>query len=146
MTAPTSVDPTDEVVTLCRDLLRIDTTNTGDLATSAGERVAAEYVATALADVGLEPTVVESAPGRTNLVARFSGADPQRPALLLHAHLDVVPADATEWSVDPFSGEVAPGPDGVDYLWGRGAIDMKDFDAMLLAVVRDWRRRGVVPP
>src|ERR1051326_6503596 len=152
MTAPTTtsdpdfVDPTSEVVTLRRDLLRIATTNTGDLATSAGERVAAEYVAAALAEVGLEPTMVESAPGRTSLVARFPGADPGRGPLLLHAHLDVVPADATEWSVDPFAGEISTDRDGVEYLWGRGAIDMKDFDAMVLAVVRDWRRRGVVPP
>ncbi|HEX6498103.1 MAG TPA: M20/M25/M40 family metallo-hydrolase [Micromonosporaceae bacterium] len=131
----------DEVVDLCRDLLRIDTTNTGDLSTCAGERAAAEYVAGKLAEVGLAPRIYESAPGRASVVARFEGSDPSRGALLLHGHLDVVPADATEWSVDPFAGEIRDG-----YLWGRGAIDMKDFDAMILAVVRDWRRRGVVPP
>jgi acetylornithine deacetylase/succinyl-diaminopimelate desuccinylase-like protein len=131
----------DEVVDLCRDLLRIDTTNTGDLATCAGERAAAEYVAAKLAEVGLEPQIRESAPGRTSVVARFAGADPGRGALLVHGHLDVVPADAAEWSVHPFSGEVRDG-----YLWGRGAVDMKDFDAMVLAVVRDWRRRGLTPP
>jgi acetylornithine deacetylase/succinyl-diaminopimelate desuccinylase-like protein len=137
---------TDEVVTLCRDLIRIDTTNTGDLATSAGERVAAEYVAGQLAEVGLEPTVIESAPGRANVVARFAGSGASRDALLLHGHLDVVPADASEWSVDPFGGEISADPVGVEYLWGRGAIDMKDFDAMLLALVRDWKRTGVTPP
>src|SRR5215468_1240900 len=130
-----------EVLELCRDLLRIDTTNTGDLDTSAGERVAAEYVAEKLTEVGLEVQVLESAPGRTNVVSRFEGTDPSRDALLLHGHLDVVPAQADEWSVPPFAGELRDG-----YLWGRGAIDMKDFDAMLLAVVRDWRRRGVRPP
>ena len=130
-----------EVLELCRDLLRIDTTNTGDLRTSTGERVAAEYVAEKLTDVGLEVRVLESAPGRTNVVSRFEGTDPSRDALLLHGHLDVVPAQADEWSVPPFAGELRDG-----YLWGRGAIDMKDFDAMLLAVVRDWRRRGVRPP
>ncbi|HKD98939.1 MAG TPA: M20/M25/M40 family metallo-hydrolase [Micromonosporaceae bacterium] len=145
MTSPTPV-ATDEVVEICRDLLRIDTTNTGELETSAGERVAAEYVAARLAEVGLEATVVESAPGRTSVVTRITGADPGRDALLVHGHLDVVPADASEWSVDPFSGEIQPGSDGVDYLWGRGAIDMKDFDAMMLAVAREWRRTGVVPP
>ncbi|WDZ82568.1 M20/M25/M40 family metallo-hydrolase [Micromonospora cathayae] len=134
-------DPTDEVVELCRDLLRIDTTNTGDNATSVGERLAAEYVAEKLAEVGVESTLLESAPGRANLVARIPGADPGRPALLVHGHLDVVPADADEWSVHPFSGEVRDG-----YLWGRGAIDMKDFDAMVLAVVRHWQRTGVRPP
>jgi acetylornithine deacetylase/succinyl-diaminopimelate desuccinylase-like protein len=130
-----------EVVDLCRDLIRIDTTNTGDLATSAGERVAAEYVAEKLAEVGLEPEIREAAPGRASVVARFEGSDPGRGALLVHGHLDVVPADAGEWSVPPFSGEVRDG-----YVWGRGAVDMKDFDAMVLAVVRDWRRRGVTPP
>ncbi len=145
MTSPMPV-ATDEVVELCRDLLRIDTTNTGDLATSMGERVAAEYVAAKLAEVGLEPTVTEAVPGRTNVVARIPGVDPSRGALLVHGHLDVVPADASEWSVDPFAGEIQPGSDGVKYLWGRGAIDMKDFDAMMLAVARDWTRSGVVPP
>ena len=132
---------TDDVVELCRDLIRIDTTNTGDLATCAGERAAAEYVAAKLAEVGLEPQIRESAPGRTSVVARFEGTDPGRDALLVHGHLDVVPADPSEWSVHPFSGELRDG-----YLWGRGAVDMKDFDAMVLAVVRDWRRRGVRPP
>src|SRR5882672_5343347 len=139
MTAP--VTPTSEVVDLCRDLLRIDTTNTGDLSTCAGERSAAEYVAAKLAEVGLEPQIRESAPGRTSVVARYQGSDPGRGALLVHGHLDVVPADASEWSVDPFSGELRDG-----YLWGRGAVDMKDFDAMVLAVVRDWKRTGVTPP
>ncbi|GGM40687.1 peptidase M20 [Micromonospora sonchi] len=133
--------PTDEVVELCRDLLRIDTTNTGDNFTSAGERRAAEYVAEKLAEVGIEPVIHESAPGRANVVARIPGTEPSRGALLVHGHLDVVPADPDEWSVHPFSGELRDG-----YLWGRGAIDMKDFDAMVLAVVRHWQRTGVRPP
>jgi acetylornithine deacetylase/succinyl-diaminopimelate desuccinylase-like protein len=130
-----------EVIDLCRDLIRIDTTNTGDLATSAGERLAAEYVCQRLGEVGIEPTLLESAPGRASVVARVAGADPARPALLVHGHLDVVPADAAEWSVDPFAGQIKDG-----FLWGRGAIDMKDFDAMMLAVVRQWKRTGYVPP
>ncbi len=138
--APAAV-ATDEVVEICRDLLRIDTTNTGDTTTSAGERVAAEYVAAKLSEVGLIPEIRESERGRTSVVARFEGADPGRDALLVHGHLDVVPADASEWSVHPFSGEIKDG-----YLWGRGAIDMKDFDAMVLALVRQMRREGRVPP
>jgi acetylornithine deacetylase/succinyl-diaminopimelate desuccinylase-like protein len=130
-----------EVVDICRDLIRIDTTNTGELETSKGERAAAEYVAEKLAEVGLETTIVEPAKGRTNVVTRIEGSNRERGALLVHGHLDVVPADAAEWSVDPFGGEIKDG-----YLWGRGAIDMKDFDAMALTVVRDWRRRGYVPP
>ncbi|WP_305789045.1 M20/M25/M40 family metallo-hydrolase [Symbioplanes lichenis] len=131
----------DEVTGICRDLLRIDTSNTGDPRTTAGERVAAEYVAAQLAEVGIESVLHESAPKRANLVARIPGRDPSRGALLVHGHLDVVPADASEWSVHPFSGEEKDG-----YLWGRGAIDMKDFDAMMIATVREWQRTGVVPP
>jgi acetylornithine deacetylase/succinyl-diaminopimelate desuccinylase-like protein len=135
------MNPEDEVVDLCRELIGIDTTNTGDLTSCAGERAAAEFVAAKLAEVGLSPEIRESAPGRTSVVARYEGADPGRGALLVHGHLDVVPADAAEWSVHPFSGEIRDG-----YVWGRGAVDMKDFDAMVLAVVRDWRRRGLTPP
>jgi acetylornithine deacetylase/succinyl-diaminopimelate desuccinylase-like protein len=131
----------DEVVEICRDLIRIDTTNTGDPATTVGERAAAEYVAQRLAEAGVDAELHESAPGRASLVARIPGADRSRGALLVHGHLDVVPADPAEWSVHPFSGEVADG-----YLWGRGAVDMKDFDAMVLAVVRAWRRAGRTPP
>ncbi|WP_229076405.1 M20/M25/M40 family metallo-hydrolase [Actinoplanes sp. DH11] len=131
----------DEVVGLCRDLLRIDTTNTGDPRTTVGERVAAEYVAEKLGEAGVEATLLESAPTRANLVARIPGADRSRGALLVHGHLDVVPADAAEWSVHPFAGEEKDG-----YLWGRGAVDMKDFDAMVLAVVREWNRVGYTPP
>jgi acetylornithine deacetylase/succinyl-diaminopimelate desuccinylase-like protein len=130
-----------EVVGICRDLLRIDTTNTGDQRTTVGERVAAEYLAGKLGEAGVETEIFESAPTRANLVARIAGADRTRGALLMHGHLDVVPADASEWSVPPFEGEIKDG-----YLWGRGAIDMKDMDAMMLAVVRDWQRTGYVPP
>jgi len=131
----------DEVVELCRDLIRIDTTNTGDTATSAGERAAAEYVAAKLDEVGLSSELIESEPGRANVVARIPGADRTRSGLLVHCHLDVVPAEPAEWSVHPFSGEVQE-----DYLWGRGAVDMKDMDAMTLAVVRQWMRDGTTPP
>jgi len=130
-----------EVTGICRDLLRIDTTNTGDQETTVGERVAAEHVAALLDEAGIGYELHESAPRRANLVARIPGADRGRGALLVHGHLDVVPADPREWSVDPFSGEEKDG-----YLWGRGAIDMKDFDAMILAVVREWSRTGYVPP
>jgi len=132
-----------EVVGLASDLIRIDTTNTGDPDTLVGERAAAEYVAGKLSEVGFETTYVESGdtPGRGNVVARLTGADPDRGALLVHGHLDVVPADADEWSVHPFSGEVRDG-----YLWGRGAVDMKDMLAMSLAVARRFAHDGVTPP
>ncbi|TQM77792.1 acetylornithine deacetylase/succinyl-diaminopimelate desuccinylase-like protein [Saccharothrix saharensis] len=132
----------DEVVSLASELIRIDTTNTGDPATVVGERAAAEWVAEKLGEVGYETTYVESgAKGRGNVVARLAGADPSRGALLVHGHLDVVPADASEWSVHPFSGAVQDG-----YVWGRGAVDMKDMVAMTLAVARRFKRDGVVPP
>ncbi|HWH27680.1 MAG TPA: M20/M25/M40 family metallo-hydrolase [Mycobacteriales bacterium] len=130
----------DEVVDLCRDLIRIDTTNDGSGRAVPGERQAAELVAGWLAEVGLEPEIVESAPGRASLVARMAGTDPTRDALLIHGHLDVVPAEPKEWTYDPFAGEIADG-----CLWGRGAVDMKDMDAMTLAVVRDRLRTGRRP-
>ncbi|MGQ4419928.1 M20/M25/M40 family metallo-hydrolase [Streptomyces sp. SAS_269] len=130
----------DEVVDLCRELIRFDTSNYGDHS-GPGERAAAEYVAGKLAEVGLEPEIFESHPGRASTVARIEGEDPSRPALLIHGHLDVVPANAHDWTHDPFSGEVADG-----CVWGRGAVDMKDMDAMTLAVVRDRLRSGRRPP
>ncbi|GEK02449.1 M20/M25/M40 family metallo-hydrolase [Streptomyces sp. 1-11] len=130
----------DEVVDLCRELIRFDTSNYGDHS-GPGERAAAEYVAEKLAEVGLEPEIFESHPGRASTVARIEGEDPSRPALLIHGHLDVVPANAQDWTHDPFSGEVADG-----CVWGRGAVDMKDMDAMTLAVVRDRLRSGRRPP
>ncbi|GHJ41416.1 M20/M25/M40 family metallo-hydrolase [Streptomyces sp. TS71-3] len=128
----------DEVVRFTSELIRIDTSNYGG--GSCKERPAAEYAAELLADAGLTPTLLERTPGRTNVVARIPGSDPGAPALLVHGHLDVVPAQADDWSVHPFSGEVA---DGV--VWGRGAIDMKNMDAMILAVARHWARGGIRP-
>ncbi|MFJ4241443.1 M20/M25/M40 family metallo-hydrolase [Streptomyces iakyrus] len=134
------VDPPalDEVVTFTSDLIRIDTTNRGG--GDCRERPAAEYAAARLADAGIEPVLLERTQGRTNVVARIEGTDPSADALLLHGHLDVVPAAAADWSVHPFSGEIR---DGV--VWGRGAVDMKNMDAMILAVVRGWARQGVRP-
>lgn len=128
----------DEVVRFTSDLIRIDTTNHGG--GDCQERPAAEYAAARLAEAGLEPTLLERTKGRTNVVARIEGTDPSADALLVHGHLDVVPAQAEDWSVHPFSGEIR---DGV--VWGRGAVDMKNMDAMILAVVRAWARSGVRP-
>ncbi|GAB2892547.1 M20/M25/M40 family metallo-hydrolase [Streptomyces deserti] len=128
----------DEVVRFTSDLIRIDTTNRGG--GDCRERPAAEYAAARLAEAGLEPVLLERTEGRTNVVARVEGSDPSADALLLHGHLDVVPAEAADWSVHPFSGEIR---DGV--VWGRGAVDMKNMDAMILAVVRAWTRQGLRP-
>jgi acetylornithine deacetylase/succinyl-diaminopimelate desuccinylase-like protein len=129
----------DEVVDICRDLVRIDTSNPGDHS-GPGERLAAEHVAGLLGEVGLDPMVLESHPKRASVVARISGRDRSRPGLLVHGHLDVVPASAPDWCHDPFSGEIADG-----CVWGRGAIDMKDMDAMMLAVARQRLREGRPP-
>lgn len=138
-TAPeTGGQALDEVVRFTSELIRIDTTNRGG--GDCRERPAAEYAAARLAEAGIEPTLLERTEGRTNVVARIEGTDPSADALLVHGHLDVVPAEAADWSVHPFSGEIR---DGV--VWGRGAVDMKNMDAMILAVVRDWARQGVRP-
>ena len=129
----------EEVVGICRDLIRIDTTNPGDHS-GPGERAAAEYVAGLLSEVGLEPYITESHPKRTSLVARIEGEDSSKPALLIHGHLDVVPANASDWKHHPFSGEAAD-----DCIWGRGAVDMKDMDAIMIAVARQRLRQGRKP-
>ncbi|CAN5343722.1 M20/M25/M40 family metallo-hydrolase [soil metagenome] len=143
MTTPrkgtTPYDPAAEVVDICRDLIRLDTTNYGD-GSGPGERKAAEQVATLLDEVGIEAELFEGVAGRTNVVARWGGAQGRDDPLLVHGHLDVVPADADDWQVHPFSGDVQDG-----CVWGRGAVDMKDFDAMLLSVVRARARAGAEP-
>ncbi|MGZ5374753.1 MAG: M20/M25/M40 family metallo-hydrolase, partial [Aeromicrobium sp.] len=131
--------PEAEVLQICQDLIRIDTSNFGD-DSGPGERKAAEYVAASLAEVGIESEIFESAPGRASLVARWGNQQSGRPGLLIHGHLDVVPAQAANWRVGPFAAEVVDG-----YLFGRGAVDMKDFDAMLLSVVRGRQRAGAIP-
>ena len=128
-----------DVVDACSALIRFDTSNFG-AGDARGERDAAEWVAERLADCGYEPTVLESRPGRASTVVRIPGSDPTAPGLLVHGHLDVVPAQASDWSFDPFSGEVRDGA-----VWGRGALDMKDMDAMMLAVARGLARDGVRP-
>ncbi len=131
-----------EVVELTSQLIRIDTSNTGDPATVVGEQEAAEWVVRQLEEVGYQTTLVESGmPGRANVFCRLEGADRSRGALLVHGHLDVVPAEPADWSVHPFSGAVADG-----YLWGRGAVDMKDMVGMTLAVARQFKTDGVLPP
>src|SRR5215472_9535557 len=137
--APRGTAGQDEVAALTSGLIRIDTANPGDHS-GPGERKAAEHVAGLLAEVGLEPRIYESHENRASVVARIEGADPSRPALLIHGHLDVVPAAAADWRVHPFSGEITE-----DCVWGRGAVDMKDMDAMILAVLRQRLAEGRRP-
>jgi len=126
-----------EAVQILQDLIRIPSENFGD---RGDEHDIALYIQANLAEVGIESELISSAPGRTNVAARIKGAS-DRPGLVLHGHIDVVPADAADWSVDPFSGVIHDGA-----VWGRGAVDMKDMDAMMLATVRSWARSGYQPP
>lgn len=129
----------EETVLFCQEMIQIPSVNYGE--GKGDERLIAEYVARKLSEVGIDAELIESAPNRVNVVAKIAGSDVSRPGLVLHGHLDVVPADASDWSVDPFSGEIKDG-----FIWGRGAVDMKDMDAMLLASVRMWKRVGYKPP
>ena len=134
----------DEAVRFTRELIRIDTTNFGgnDPETwGKGETEAAEYVVERLREVGLEPQVVESHPGRPSVLVTVPGEDRERGGLILHGHLDVVPARAEDWSVDPFGAEIIDG-----MIYGRGAVDMKDMVGMILAVARHLARSGQTPP
>jgi acetylornithine deacetylase/succinyl-diaminopimelate desuccinylase-like protein len=139
-TSTTDATMVAETIEFCSRLIQFDTSNFG-AGDSRGERASAEWVAEQLSDAGYAPTVLESAPGRASTVVRIPGTDPCAPALLVHGHLDVVPAAARDWTFDPFGGEVRDGA-----VWGRGALDMKDMDAMMLAVVRSFARTGFVPP
>ncbi|MEO7015844.1 MAG: M20/M25/M40 family metallo-hydrolase [Leifsonia sp.] len=129
----------DETALIARDLIRFDTTNFGE-GRSNGEADAAEYVEARLKAMGLEPRMFDSDPGRTSVIARVEGRDTAKPALVVHGHLDVVPADPRNWSVDPFGGEIKDG-----LLWGRGAVDMKNMDAMILTAVGDILSAGRQP-
>ena len=131
-----------EVVDLVSTLIKFDTSNTGEADTTKGEAECARWVAEQLEEVGYQTEYIEAgAPGRANVFARLAGADSSRGALMLHGHLDVVPAEAADWSVHPFSGAVEDG-----YVWGRGAVDMKDMVGMMIAVARHFKRAGIVPP
>lgn len=127
-----------EAVRLCQELIRIPSVNHGG--GRGDELAAAQYVAEYLRSCGLDPVLYYAAPTRVSVVARIKGRDSSRPGLVLHGHLDTVPADANDWKVDPWSGAIKDGE-----IWGRGAVDMKDMDAMILAIAKDWHRCGYVP-
>ena len=124
-----------DVVEICSDLIRFDTSNPGST-----EAHAAGYVVDLLGQAGISTEIVEPKPGRTTVIAwhRTQVRDKQ-PALLVHGHLDTVPADSAEWSVDPFSGTQQDG-----HLWGRGSVDMKGFLACMLAVQLDLADQSLV--
>ena len=128
----------EDVVKLCQELIQIPSVNFGE--GKGDEKAAAEYVAAKMKEVGIQSKIYESAPNRCSVVARIEGKDKSRPGLVVNGHLDVVPANAADWSVDPFSGAIKDG-----CIWGRGAVDMKNMDAMILAVIRLWARYNYQP-
>ena len=128
----------DDVVKLCQELIQIPSVNFGE--GKGDEKAAAEYVAAKMKEVGIESKIYESATNRCSVVARIEGRDKSKPGLVVNGHLDVVPANAADWSVDPFSGVIKDG-----CIWGRGAVDMKNMDAMILAVVRLWAKHNYQP-
>ncbi len=132
-------DELDATARIARDLIRFDTTNYGG-GRSNGETDAAEYISAHLTALGLSPELFESEPGRVSVVARVEGSDPSKPALVVHGHTDVVPAQPDNWSVDPFGGVIKDG-----MLWGRGAVDMKNMDAMMLTALGDVLGAGKQP-
>jgi acetylornithine deacetylase/succinyl-diaminopimelate desuccinylase-like protein len=130
---------TEDTARIAQDLIRMDTTNFGE-GRSNGETEAAEYLGALLEKLGLKTTYVDAAPTRTSVIARVPGSDPSLPALVVHGHTDVVPADPANWSVDPFAGEIRDG-----LLWGRGAVDMKNMDAMMIGALSDILANGGQP-
>ena len=130
-----------EAVAITADLVSIDSTNTGDPSTIGdGETRVCRRIAEYLDEVGIASELVESVPGRGSLFARIEGTDPDAGGLVVHGHVDVVPAVAEDWTVPPFAGEIRDG-----WLYGRGTVDMKNMLGMTLAVVRHYAREGIVP-
>ena len=128
-----------DAISICQTLIRIPSVNYGD--GKGDEAAVAAKVVELLLEAGIDSEIFESAPGRCNVMAHIKGVDEKRPGLVVHGHLDVVPANADDWSVDPFSAEIKDG-----MIWGRGAVDMKNMDAMIIAIFRMWARKGIKPP
>jgi len=122
-------------VELLQNLVRFDTSNP-----PGNEAACVAYIERLLRGAGLETRIVARVPTRPNLVARLPGAGNARP-LLLHGHVDVMPATDQKWRHPPFGGEISDG-----CVWGRGALDMKGGIAMFLAAVLQARAEGMTPP
>jgi len=121
----------DDLVGLLRDLIRIPSINPPPPDAPDGELLAARHIAAVLDDAGIPAEIVEPVDGRGSVIASLHGDGSGGPPLLLLGHLDVVPAPPERWTHDPFAGDVADG-----YVWGRGAVDMKNLVAMEMTVLR----------
>lgn len=131
----------DEALQFIRELIRIESVNTG-VAESIGdgETRASRFIQSQLDEVGYETHFIEPIAGRGSVVTRLAGSDPTAGALVVHAHVDVVPVEGQQWRHPPFGAEIHDGN-----LYGRGAVDMKNFAGTILAIARAYRRAGVVP-
>jgi len=122
----------DETLQIFRDYIRIDTTNP-----PGNEIKTADFLGAILKKEGIPFIVETSASRRANLIARLKGRGEKKPVVLLN-HMDVVPADASKWSVPPFSGEIRNG-----YVYGRGTIDMKGMGIVELMSLIHLKRLGI---
>ncbi len=117
----------DDAVALTQELIRNGCVNTGEPG-SGNEIISVRTIQRYLGDGS---TVIEPLPGRASVVYRMQGTDPSAPRLLLIPHLDVVPAEGDAWSHDPFAGDIDDG-----FIWGRGAVDMLNVTASMVAVFK----------
>ncbi|HUX14405.1 MAG TPA: M20/M25/M40 family metallo-hydrolase [Spirochaetia bacterium] len=130
----------DKLIPLLQEMIRNRCVNDGSLE-SGGETRSARTLQAFFADYGLEAELLGPHPSRQSLLLRIPGTDPMAPSLMLMGHTDVVPANADDWLVDPFSGELKDG-----YLWGRGALDMLNMTAaMAVAVAERSAELGPLP-
>ena len=132
-------DLTNQTVELLQAMIRNECVNDGT--PESGHEVRnADLLATYLEGTGLDLQRYEPTPGRTSLVARIEGSDPDAPSLCLMGHTDVVPVSPDGWSRDPFAGELVDGE-----VWGRGAVDMLNLTASQAVVFRTLADRGFRP-
>ena len=128
----------EDAIRICQELIRIPSINFGE--GKGNETEIAKYVHDFLTQQGLESQIIVTGENRANVVAKFEGIDQSAPGLVVHGHIDVVPVTPEDWSVDPFAAEIKDG-----CIWGRGAVDMKNMDAMILATIAAWRREKFKP-
>ncbi len=130
---------TSETTELLQSLIRNQCVNDGT--EESGQEVRnAELLAGYLEGVGLDTELFHAAPGRTTMVAKIEGSDPDAPSLCLNGHTDVVPVNPDGWSRDPFGGELVDGE-----VWGRGAVDMLNLTASMAVAIRHLSETGFRP-
>ena len=129
----------ENVVKICSDLIKIDTTNFGNNE-SVGENIAAEYVSEFLNALKIENKIVGPDNKRCSVLARIQGTNNELSDLVLHGHLDVVPVEKEKWTKEAFAAVIEK-----DLLWGRGAVDMKNGNAMILGSIAQLIKEGWRP-